>query len=145
MDSATAPPGLENGHSSAPGNALFPLTFLFLGRTVVKCYCVFVLCSYVHTESLVITREVKSDLSDQPQEQVAPVAMVMPHLPITATTKIAESSIAIVAKTLDPPSSPIQAPPPVVTGSPPDQSTAIGTQVQPIPEFLHQSGEGISN
>ncbi|XP_048838116.1 smoothelin-like protein 2 [Brienomyrus brachyistius] len=112
MDSAPAPPVLENGHSCAP-------------------------------ESLVITQEIKSDLSDQPQEQVAPVAMVMPHLPITATTKIAESSIAIVAKTLDSPSSPIQAPPPVVTGSPPGQSTASGTPVQPIPEFPHESASAV--
>ncbi|XP_028818297.1 smoothelin, like [Denticeps clupeoides] len=47
-------------------------------------------------------------------EHPTPVAMAMPHLPITATTKTADSSVASVTKSPDSPSSPMQPLPPAV-------------------------------
>ncbi|KAJ8266272.1 hypothetical protein GJAV_G00128530 [Gymnothorax javanicus] len=51
------------------------------------------------------------------------MTMVRPHLPITATTKMAESSVTSVPKSQASPTSPIQAPPPAMSeAQPPSQS-----------------------
>ncbi|XP_054458584.1 smoothelin, like [Anoplopoma fimbria] len=67
---------------------------------------------------------------DFPHEHTAPVAMRMPHLPITATTKTAEM------KGPDSPSSPVSSrSSPVSEASPAGQSAASTNQTQPIDEF----------
>nr|XP_046244837.1 smoothelin, like [Scatophagus argus] len=67
--------------------------------------------------------------SDFPHEHTAPVAMRMPHLPITATTKMAE------IKGPDSPSSPAGSPSsPVSEASPAGQSAGSTKQAQPIEE-----------
>ncbi|XP_036942345.1 smoothelin, like [Acanthopagrus latus] len=66
-------------------------------------------------------------LNDLPHEHTAPVAMRMPHLPITATTKMAEGP--------DSPSSPVgSCSSPVSGASPTGQSAASAKQTQPIEE-----------
>ncbi|XP_037632351.1 smoothelin, like [Sebastes umbrosus] len=67
--------------------------------------------------------------TDFPHEHTAPVAMRMPHLPITATTKTAEM------KGPDSPSSPVGSrSSPVSEASPTGQSAASTDQTQPIEE-----------
>ncbi|XP_070685250.1 smoothelin, like [Pempheris klunzingeri] len=67
--------------------------------------------------------------SDFPHEHTAPVAMRMPHLPITATTKTAE------IKGPDSPSSPVASrSSPVSEASPTGQSAASTNPIQPIGE-----------
>uniref|UniRef100_A0A667ZJK1 Smoothelin, like n=1 Tax=Myripristis murdjan TaxID=586833 RepID=A0A667ZJK1_9TELE len=70
---------------------------------------------------------------DFPHEHTAPVAMRMPHLPITATTKMAE------IKNPDSPSSPTGSQsPPASEASPPGQSAANNNYPQPIAECPNQ-------
>ncbi|XP_019950384.2 smoothelin, like [Paralichthys olivaceus] len=72
---------------------------------------------------------------DFPHEHTAPVAMRMPHLPITATTKTAElkGSPSSPGSPVDSRSSPIS------EASSPGQSTATFNQPQPIEESSNQS------
>lgn len=71
--------------------------------------------------------------SDFPHEHTAPVAMRMPHLPITATTKTAE------LRGPDSPSSPIGSQSsPVSEASPAIQSTASNKETQPSEEASNQ-------
>lgn len=73
--------------------------------------------------------------NDFPHEHTAPFAMRMPHLPITATTKMAE------IKGPDSPSSPACSPPsPVSEASPTSQSAASTKQTQPIEEPIQPGG-----
>ncbi|KAE8295636.1 Smoothelin-like protein 2 [Larimichthys crocea] len=67
--------------------------------------------------------------NDLPHEHTAPIAMRMPHLPITATTKTAE------LKNPNSPSSPVGSrSSPVNEASPTGQSAAITKETQPIDE-----------
>ncbi|KAL4647548.1 smoothelin-like protein 2 [Arapaima gigas] len=91
------------------------------------------------SEHSMTSQEVRSTLSDVPQEQTAPVSMVMPHLPITATTKTAETPVTPVAKTLESLTSPIQTLNSALSGSKPGQSTLSGSQPQPISDAPFQS------
>ena len=69
-----------------------------------------------------------------PHEHTAPMAMRMPHLPITATTKTAEMGP-------DSPSSPTGSQvSPVAEASPPSHSTA-NSEPQPIGDSPNQPGE----
>lgn len=68
-------------------------------------------------------------LNDFPHEHTAPVAIRMPHLPITATTKIAEGP--------DSPSSPVGSCSSPISG----QSAASTKQTQPIEESPVQPGD----
>lgn len=62
------------------------------------------------------------------QQNSSPVSMAMPHLPITATTKVAESP---AFKGLESPGSPMQSAPSNVTETQPDsQSTSRDNQPQ---------------
>ncbi len=73
--------------------------------------------------------------NDFPHEHTAPVAMRMPHLPITATTKTAE------IKGPDSPSSPVGSrSSPVSEALPASQSAASTNQTQPIEESPVQPG-----
>lgn len=49
------------------------------------------------------------------RERVAPATMAMPHLPITATTKTADTSASSIMKSPDSPSSPMRTLPPAIT------------------------------
>ncbi|KAM4628430.1 smoothelin, like isoform 1-T2 [Polymixia lowei] len=81
------------------------------------------------TENSMLAHGKISPRNDFPHEHTAPVAMRMPHLPITATTKLAEM------KAPDSPGSPIGSQPsPVTEASPPNQSTDNNNQPQPIIE-----------
>ncbi|XP_071377039.1 smoothelin, like isoform X2 [Centroberyx affinis] len=81
------------------------------------------------TENSMLVHGKTSPPNDFPHEHTAPVAMRMPHLPITATTKMAE------IKGPDSPSSPTGSQSsPVSEASPPSQSTANNNQPQPIAE-----------
>uniref|UniRef100_W5MIB1 Smoothelin, like n=1 Tax=Lepisosteus oculatus TaxID=7918 RepID=W5MIB1_LEPOC len=104
---------VENGHQSGPGN----------------------------------NTEVKSPPEPAPsyaaQEHTAPVALRMPHLPITATTKTADSSVATVTKTLESPTTPVRerAPPPAgPQPEPVSQSASSSSQSVPVAESAQQSG-----
>ncbi|KAK5869003.1 hypothetical protein PBY51_009969 [Eleginops maclovinus] len=79
------------------------------------------------TEPLEMLYGKVSPPNDFPHEHTAPVAMRMPHLPITATTKTAEM------KGPDSPSSP-SASSPVSEASPTGQSAVSTNQIQPIEE-----------
>ncbi|XP_018606067.1 smoothelin, like [Scleropages formosus] len=94
-------------------------------------------------ENSMAPQEVRSTLSDVLQEQTAPVSMVMPHLPITATTKTAESSVAPVTKILESLTGPIQTLNPAVSGTSPGQSTASSSQSQAISEASLQSAPAV--
>ncbi|XP_040901670.1 smoothelin, like [Toxotes jaculatrix] len=73
--------------------------------------------------------------SDFPHEHIAPVAMRMPHLPITATTKTAD-----IKGSPDSPSSPVGCrSSPVSEASPPGQSASTIIQPQPAEESPVQS------
>ncbi|TRY64716.1 hypothetical protein DNTS_017749 [Danionella cerebrum] len=63
-------------------------------------------------------------------EHSGPVPMAMPHLPITATTKVADST---VMKSPDSPGSPMQATPSAITESP-TNSPLVTSDTQPQPE-----------
>ncbi|XP_068174311.1 smoothelin, like isoform X2 [Antennarius striatus] len=72
--------------------------------------------------------------SEFPLEHTAPVAVRMAHLPITATTKMAE------IKGLDSPSSPVgSCSSPVSDVSPSTQSSSISKQIEPIADPLTPS------
>ncbi|XP_056139991.1 smoothelin, like [Lampris incognitus] len=83
-----------------------------------------------NAESSMLVHHKASPTNDYPHEHTAPVAMRMPHLPITATTKVAEM------KPADSPSSPTGSQPsPVTEASPPSQCMANdNNQPQPIVE-----------
>ncbi|KAI1903287.1 hypothetical protein AGOR_G00025650 [Albula goreensis] len=83
--------------------------------------------------SSAIQPEARLPHNDLPQEHTAPMSMVRPHLPITATTKIAESS-ATVIKTQESPTSPIRAPPSALTEAQPSSQSARDTPPQTVPE-----------
>ncbi|GAA6218783.1 smoothelin-like protein 2 [Lates japonicus] len=86
------------------------------------------------TEHSLLVHGKSSPPSDFPHEHTAPVAMRMPHLPITAMTKIAD-----IKGSPDSPSSPVGSrSSPVSEASPPAQSTTT-TQPQPIDESPVQS------
>ncbi|MBN3319985.1 SMTL2 protein, partial [Atractosteus spatula] len=94
-----------------------------------------------------VPQEVKSPPEPAPsyaaQEHTAPVAMRMPHLPITATTKTADSSVATVTKTLESPTTPVRerAPPPAgPQPEPVGQSASSSSQSVPVAETAQQSG-----
>lgn len=83
----------------------------------------------VTTENSELVHGKISPPNDFPHEHTAPVAMRMPHLPITATTKTAE------IKGPDSPSSPVGSrSPPLSDASPTGQSAASSNQIQPIEE-----------
>ncbi|XP_010788085.1 smoothelin-like protein 2 [Notothenia coriiceps] len=82
------------------------------------------------TEPLELLHGKVSPPNNFPHEHTAPVAMRMPHLPITATTKTAEM------KGPDSPSSPSDSlSSPVSDDSPTGQSAASTNRIQPIEEF----------
>lgn len=82
------------------------------------------------TEPLELLHGKVSPPNNFPHEHTAPVAMRMPHLPITATTKTAEM------KGPDSPSSPSASrSSPVSDDSPTGQSAASTNRIQPIEEF----------
>nr|XP_015222841.1 PREDICTED: smoothelin-like protein 2 [Lepisosteus oculatus] len=94
-----------------------------------------------------VPQEVKSPPEPAPsyaaQEHTAPVALRMPHLPITATTKTADSSVATVTKTLESPTTPVRerAPPPAgPQPEPVSQSASSSSQSVPVAESAQQSG-----
>lgn len=99
VDHTPTPAGLENGHSAATA------------------------------EHSALAHGKISPPNDFPHEHTAPVAMRMPHLPITATTKMAEM------RRPDSPSSPARSPPsPISEASPAGQSDAGTTPTQPSAE-----------
>ncbi|KAI4816026.1 hypothetical protein KUCAC02_006143 [Chaenocephalus aceratus] len=82
------------------------------------------------TEPLELLQGKVSPPNNFPHEHTAPVAMRMPHLPVTATTKTAEM------KGPDSPSSPSASrSSPVSDDSPTGQSAASTNRIQPIEEF----------
>ncbi|XP_033952604.1 smoothelin, like [Pseudochaenichthys georgianus] len=82
------------------------------------------------TEPLELLHGKVSPPNNFPHEHTAPVAMRMPHLPVTATTKTAEM------KGPDSPSSPSASrSSPVSDDSPTGQSAASTNRIQPIEEF----------
>ncbi|XP_061105941.1 smoothelin, like [Conger conger] len=86
------------------------------------------------SESSALPAEVRSPHTDVPQEHIAPMSMVRPHLPITATTKMAESSVASVTKSQESPTSPIQAPPSAPTEVQPPSHSTSDTPPQTVSE-----------
>ena len=91
---------------------------------------------YIQLEHSMLVHGKISPTSDLPHEHTAPVAMRMPHLPITATTKTAE-----IKGSPDSPSSPVGSrSSPVPEASPPGQSNTTINQPQPIEEPPIQSG-----
>ncbi|KAG5269120.1 hypothetical protein AALO_G00198500 [Alosa alosa] len=75
------------------------------------------------------------------RERVAPANMAMPHLPITATTKTADTSGASVMKSPDSPGSPMRTMPPAITDlQPPSDRAAIDNQPQGMMDSpVHQA------
>ncbi|KAJ8343087.1 hypothetical protein SKAU_G00330150 [Synaphobranchus kaupii] len=86
------------------------------------------------SESSAMPAEVRLPHSDAPQERIAPMAMVRPHLPITATTKMAESSVTSATKSQESPTSPIQALPSALTEAQPPSQSPSDTPPQTVPE-----------
>ncbi|KAJ8401673.1 hypothetical protein AAFF_G00376440 [Aldrovandia affinis] len=79
--------------------------------------------------------EVGTPHDDLPQEHTAAVSMGRPHLPITATTKIAEPSTAVTAiNTQESPNSPVRPPPSALTEVEPPSQSASDAPPQTVPE-----------
>lgn len=74
------------------------------------------------------------------QERTAPVPMALPHLPITATTKVADSA---VMKSPESPGSPMQAMPSPITDSI-TNSQPLTSNNQPQPEPTVHAGMKVS-
>uniref|UniRef100_A0A3B4WED7 Smoothelin, like n=1 Tax=Seriola lalandi dorsalis TaxID=1841481 RepID=A0A3B4WED7_SERLL len=86
------------------------------------------------TEHSMLVHGKISPPNDFPHEHTAPVAMRMPHLPITATTKTAD-----IKSSPDSPSSPIGSRTSIVSEASPPQSLTTINQPQPIEESPIQS------
>ncbi|XP_036379492.1 smoothelin, like [Megalops cyprinoides] len=78
------------------------------------------------SENSVVPQEVRLPHREPPQEHAAPTSMVRPHLPITATTKAAESSAASLARTPESPTSPVRSQSSVLTEAQPASQSVGG-------------------
>jgi len=78
------------------------------------CFSCNIFTSSIQSENSTIPLRRNSPPNGVSQEHPAPVPMAMPHLPITATTKVADSA---VMKSPESPGSPMQAMPSTITDS----------------------------